>query len=58
MKDIPKDRLICKYCVHCKVFDENSTKETAICNVDIRELTHLSNEGCCDFEYDDSFIRY
>ena len=58
MKNIPEDRYICKWCANCEIYDENSTKETAICNVDIREQVAVNAEACCDFEYDDTFNRY
>ena len=58
MNDIPQDRYICKWCVHCEIFDENYEKEMAMCNVDIGDLTKINNPACCDFEYGDTFHRW
>lgn len=54
---ISEDKHICKWCAHCEIFDENNIKEQAICNIDIGELVNISAEACCEFDYDDTFIR-
>lgn len=56
-ENIPEDRYTCKYCYHCQC--KKDSVGGAYCNADIGNWIKDINSGniCCDFEYDDTFIR-
>lgn len=56
-KNIPEERLTCKYCSWCLCLED--TIGGAICYADIHDHIPDVNSGdiCCDFDYDDTFER-
>ena len=54
-KNIPDDRYICKYCYWCRCSEDTVGK--AYCEADIHDLTDVNNPACCDFDYEDTFVR-
>jgi hypothetical protein len=58
MGNIPDEKYKCRWCFNCEIYDENDTRKTAICNVDIREPVEVDSEACCDFDYDETFKRW
>lgn len=55
--NIPEERYTCKYCWHCSCMEDSTGG--AYCNADIHDWIQDINDGniCCDFDYDDTFVR-
>lgn len=56
VKQIPEDRLTCKWCSNCECYSPDQTG-TAICNADIGEAVDVDSDYCPEFDYDDTFTR-
>jgi len=56
-QEIPEERLTCKYCSYCMCSE--SDNGGAYCYADIHDYISDINSGniCCDFDYDDTFVR-
>lgn len=54
--DIPEEIYICKYCSYCGCYSEDAEGK-AICYDDIHEYVNVNSPACCDFDYDDTFVR-
>lgn len=56
-KNIPKERLCCKYCWYCMCTED--TIGGAYCCADIHDYIRdvENSEICPDFDYDDTFER-
>lgn len=56
-KNIPKERLCCKYCSYCECTED--TVGGAYCCADIHDyIRDVDNSDICpDFDYDDTFER-
>ena len=57
MKNIPKEKLICKYCSKCLCSED--TVGGAYCYADIHDYIPDVNSSdiCVDFDFDDTFNR-
>lgn len=58
MNEINKENKTCKFCSYCMCTKD--TEGGAYCEADIHEYIPDVNDEkytCCDFDYDDTFVR-